>query len=69
MYAVEIALSEKDRLGETIEAMRTWLDHQRFEPATFRYSFASARVLFHLGFAIDAEAAAFAHAFGGKVVA
>ena len=46
MYAVEIALSEKDRLGETIEAMRTWLDHQRFEPATFRYSFASARVLF-----------------------
>jgi hypothetical protein len=70
MYAVEIALSDKDKLGDTIEAMRTWLDRKRFEPAAFRYSLAcSARVLFHLDFAVDAEATAFADAFGGKVIA
>ena len=69
MYAVEIALSEKDKLGDAIEAMRTWLDHNRFEPAAFRYSFAAARVLFHLDFAVNAEAVAFADAFGGKVMA
>ena len=70
MYAVEIALLEKDKLSDTLEAMRIWLDRKRFEPTAFRYSLApSARVLFHLNFAADAEATAFADAFGGKVIA
>jgi len=70
MYAVEIALLEKDKLGDTLEAMRTWLDRKRFEPTVFRHSLgSSARVLFHLNFAVDAEATAFADAFGGKVIA
>jgi hypothetical protein len=49
--------------------VRCWLDHQRFEPVVFRYSFVSSAILFRVDFANEAEAAAFAAAFDGKVVA
>jgi len=68
MFPVEVSLAERDKLVETIEAMRTWLDHKRFEPAVFRYSFAHSWILFQVDFVIEAEAAEFARAFGGKLV-
>ena len=68
MFPVEIPLVDENKLAETLESMRTWLDHKRFEPATFRYSFGAARILFQVDFAIEEEAADFAKAFGGKVL-
>lgn len=68
MFPVEVSLAEHDKLVETIEAMRTWLDHKKFEPAVFRYSLGSARILFQVDFAVEAEAAEFARAFAGKLV-
>jgi hypothetical protein len=68
MFPVEVLLAERDGLVETIEAMRTWLDHKKVEPAVFRYSFAHNRILFQVDFAIEAEAAEFARAFGGNPV-
>ncbi len=49
--------------------VRCWLDHQRVEPMVFRYSFVSSAILFRVDFASEAEAAAFATAFDGKMVA
>ena len=37
MYLVEIPVAESDLPGRMM-AMRAWLDHQRFEPDTFRYT-------------------------------
>jgi hypothetical protein len=47
--------------------MRQWLDHQRFEPATFRYTFAPPGMVFRAEFMVEAQAVAFAAAFGGQV--
>ena len=68
MFPVEVLIADEDKLVETIETMRTWLDHKRFEPAVFRYSFGDARILFQVDFANEAEAAEFAKAFAGSVI-
>jgi hypothetical protein len=68
MFPVEIRIPNEEALAETMQTMRTWLDHQRFEPLTFRYTFETARILFRVDFALEAEAAAFARAFEGKLV-
>jgi hypothetical protein len=44
---------------------RAWLDHRHFEPGLFRYRFDGPRIVFEISFAIEAEAVAFAEAFGG----
>ena len=49
--------------------VRCWLDQQRFEPVVFRYSFVSSAILFRVDFASEAEAAAFATALDGRIVA
>jgi len=69
MFRVEIRLADEDSLVETVEAMRAWFIDRQFTPAKFSYSLASARTLFQIDFAIEAEAAAFAAAFDGTVVA
>ena len=69
MFPVEVILVEDDALSHTMEAMRTWLDHRHFEPAAFRYSFGAAAIVCRVEFTIEAQASAFAQAFGGKVVA
>jgi hypothetical protein len=48
--------------------MREWLDHRRFEPSTFRYTFEPAGFVFKSVFTIEAEAIAFATEFGGRVM-
>lgn len=68
MFPVEVCLREKNRLAPTMEEMRTWLDHRRFEPASFRYAFSPSGILLHVDFTIKSEAAAFCDAFGGKLL-
>ena len=68
MFRVEIRLADEDRLVETVEAMRTWLADHQFTPETFGYSLSSELVRFRVDFAIEAQAAAFAKAFGGVIV-
>jgi hypothetical protein len=69
MFPVEISILDEDTLAERMTTVQQWLDHERFEPLTFRYSFLSSAVLFRVDFAKEAEAAAFATAFDGKIVA
>ena len=69
MFPVEIQMHQRDEnaLPARMTAMREWLDHRRFEPSVFRYSFAAPGIVFRIEFTIQAEAAAFAQAFGGRV--
>src|SRR5258708_15204469 len=67
MFSVE-SLIHEDALSDTMQTMRTWLDHKRFEPITFRYSFTSAGIVCRVDFDIEGEAAVFATAFDGTVV-
>ena len=70
MFPVEIRIIERDEhaLTARMTSMREWLDHQRFEPCTFRYSFTFSGIVFQVDFAIGTEAEAFASAFGGRVI-
>jgi hypothetical protein len=69
MFPVEISIIDEDALAERMTTMRQWLDHQRFEPLTFRYSFAASAIRFRVDFANEGEAVAFDSAFDGKIVA
>ena len=69
MFPVEVNIFDEDALGETMETMRTWLDHQHFEPSSFRYRLGAQLVVLRVDFSIEAQAAAFAKAFSGNVVA
>jgi hypothetical protein len=68
VFQVEIHLSDEEALTEKMAAMREWLDHRRFEPLIFRYTFEHRGMLFRVDFAIQAEAVVFAKEFGGNVV-
>ena len=70
MFAVQIRVDERNEQALTngMTAMREWLDHRRFEPAVFRYTFLNPGVLFRLEFEIEAEAAKFAAQFGGRLI-
>jgi hypothetical protein len=48
--------------------MRTWLDHLRYQPGAFRSSSAGGTIMFRVEFMVEAEARAFAQAFGGRVL-
>jgi hypothetical protein len=68
LYRVEVR-SNGTEVGAAMSNMRTWLDHQRFEPDSFRQiETQRARFSFRLEFKIEREAVAFAAAFGGRVV-
>jgi hypothetical protein len=69
MFPVEISIHDEDTLAERMTTVQQWLDDQRFEPLTFRYSFLSAVILFRVDFESEAEAVAFATAFDGKIIA
>ena len=69
MFPVELRITDEDALIEKMTAMREWLDHRRFEPLTFRYTFEHPGMLFRIDFAIEVQAAAFAKEFGGCVIA
>lgn len=67
VYTVEVRLIGDD-LRTFMSQMRTWLDHQRFEPDGFRCSRGSPVTACRLEFKAQEEAAAFAKAFGGRVL-
>lgn len=70
MFPVEIKISERNdqALTDRMNAMRQWLDHQRFEPSSFRYAFAPPGFVFQVHFKMEAEAVAFATEFGGRAI-
>ena len=51
-------------LVELMSLVRSWLDHRNVAPAWFRID----GDMFHLEFATESVAVAFARAFGGRVV-
>ena len=67
MFRVEIRLPDENALTARMATMQEWLDHQRFEPAVFRYTFEPPGILFRVEFTVQAEAVAFAKAFDGQV--
>ena len=67
LYTVEVRRIGADLLP-LMSQMRTWLDHNHFEPDAFRYSVGSPATTFRLDFKIEDEAAAFARSFGGRVL-
>lgn len=71
MFPVEVRIPERneDALTAKMTAMREWLDHRRFEPSAFRYTFTAPGTLFRVDFSVEAAAVAFAREFGGRVIA
>ena len=68
MYTVEVPLV-RGNLATSMIDMRVWLDNRHVEPDSFRQSSQTNAALLELDFKIEGEAAAFATAFGGRVVA
>jgi len=70
MFPVDIQMHEpaEDALTARMTAMRQWLDHQHFEPSTFRYTFTGSGIVFLVYFALATEAAAFAAEFSGRLI-
>ena len=70
MFPVEILMNgqAEDALTVRMTEMRQWLDHRRFEPSTFRYTFTGSGIVFVVHFAIATEAAAFATEFRGRLL-
>ena len=68
MLAVEIEIHDEHALTDAMAAMRQWLDHRRFEPASFRCTFARSGACCRVDFPKEAEAEEFARAFAGKLV-
>jgi hypothetical protein len=66
LYVVEIR-RERDRLSETMSAIREWLDGHRFEPDAFRCTTDEQSVTCRLEFKIESEAHACAETFRGQV--
>jgi hypothetical protein len=67
MFSVERVIGAES-IVDTMEAMRTWLDHKHYEPATFRYTFTSGGGVFRVDFSNETAAADFAMAFQGKLL-
>jgi hypothetical protein len=69
MFPVEIRMDQQteDAFTARMSVMREWLDHHRYEPSTFRYTFIATGMLFRVEFKIEAEARAFAQEFDGCV--
>lgn len=67
LYSVEVRLIGGN-LAASLTQMRTWLDHQRFEPDAFRHSIGGAGITFRVDFKHETEALKFARAFGGRMI-
>jgi len=67
LYTVEVQLIGGG-LPTMLSDMRTWLDHNRVEPDSFRHFSRADKFVFRVEFKLEAEAGAFAKAFGGRVL-
>jgi hypothetical protein len=67
LYVAEVRVADGDLL-DRMNHMRTWLDRERFEPSSFRFSPDGTCQSIRVSFKLQAEAAAFAAAFGGSLL-
>lgn len=67
LYTVEVRLIGSE-IAASMTQMRTWLDHNRFEPDGFRQSSGGAGITFRIDFKVEQEALAFADAFAGRMI-
>ena len=67
LYIVEIPIDGGD-LTARMAQMRTWLDHLRYQPGALRSSSAGGKIVLRVEFIVEAEARAFAQAFGGRML-
>ena len=67
LHTTEIRVANIAFSGE-MSRMRTWLDSQHFEPATFRYNHVDGAVVIRVEFSAEQEADAFAREFGGRML-
>jgi hypothetical protein len=68
MATAEIRFSQPGEIASEIRQMRTWLDHQRYEPSRFTYDLKDGTAIIRLQFKLREEAELFARAFHGRVV-
>ena len=68
MHVVELRYSE-DAVAAIMRTMRRWLDNEKAQPATDRYSLFGTATVLHVDFELEVEARAFARAIGGIVLA
>lgn len=66
LYVAEIPVAAGD-LTEEMTRMRTWLDHQRLVPSSFRLAPAGGERKLRVAFKEADEAAAFASEFNGSL--
>jgi hypothetical protein len=67
LHIVEIRYGN-DALAHILATMRKWLASGEAQPATYRYSLFGTATVVHVDFELEAEANAFALAFGGIVL-
>jgi hypothetical protein len=67
LYVAEVSVSEDD-LDDRMNRMRAWLDHQRFQPSSFRLRRVGDRQVVRVLFKTADEAAAFAGEFSGSLL-
>jgi hypothetical protein len=68
MHIVELRYGE-DALPGITGTVRRWLNTGKTQPTTFRYSLFGTATVLRVDFELEAEARAFAQAFGGVVLA
>ena len=66
LFIVEVLLVGE--FGSAMSQMRTWLDHMRYNPGSFRCVTAGTGTIFRVDFDVESEARAFAQAFGGRLL-
>lgn len=66
-FRTEIEVRSHAELRAQMRSMREWLDHRHVEPTTFRYSSGPRGYILRVEFIVEADAAAFATAFKGRV--
>lgn len=66
-YVAEVVVTDND-LTERMSRMRAWLDHQKYEPRSFRFHAKDGRQSVHVSFDAESEAAAFVAEFGGALL-
>ena len=65
-HRVEIRRTGSD-VASPMGEMRSWLDRHHVQSAVFKHSVAGARMTFRIWFNGEAQAKAFAQAFGGRL--
>jgi hypothetical protein len=63
-FITVVRLSPGDELGATMATLRSWLDRQKIQPATFITAVSAGTYTFTIGFRSDQDADRFRAQFG-----